>query len=144
MATMDNLVQFALSLAIASFVNWLAAQTIAPDGNFFQWLIGQAGIGGLAGFSMWLLDKSNKERLKEQAAAAERERQAAAVAIERERQIAESAREDRKLLINALTENSRTLGENSKVIGSLQTTVTSLQHTIETLSLRQGGANARS
>lgn len=80
--------------------------------EFVQWMIGQAGIGGLAAFALFLLNKSWKDRLDEQKAA-----------TAREQQVSESGREDRRQLIAVLTENAKIITENTRVVSSLQSTI---------------------
>jgi hypothetical protein len=59
------------------------------DSTFLTWLIGQSGIGALAGFALWLLDKSYKDALR------------------REKEVVEQGREDRRQLIQVLAENAK-------------------------------------
>lgn len=60
------------------------------DSTFLQWLIGQAGVGGLAALALWLLDRSYRDALR------------------REKEVIEQGREDRRQLISVLSENART------------------------------------
>lgn len=35
------------------------------DPQFVQWIIGQAGVGGLAAFSLWMLNENNKRHVRD-------------------------------------------------------------------------------
>lgn len=60
------------------------------DSTFLQWLVGQAGVGGLAALALWLLDRSYRDALR------------------REKEVVEQGREDRRQLISVLSENAKT------------------------------------
>lgn len=95
--------------------------------EFIQWMIGQAGIGGLAAFALFLLNKSWKDRLDEQK-----------LATAREQQVTENSREDRRQLIAVLTDNAKAMAENSKSTSSLQSTIENLTRDVG--QFRRGGA----
>jgi hypothetical protein len=68
------------------------------DSTFIQWLVGQAGIGGLAAMALYLLDKAHKDALR------------------REREYAEANREDKKQLLAMLSEIATTMSELKSAI----------------------------
>lgn len=35
------------------------------DPQFVQWIVGQAGVGGLTAFSLWMLNENNKRHVKD-------------------------------------------------------------------------------
>lgn len=72
------------------FVTWKRGKQLEFTGDFVQWLVGQAGVGGLAGFALWLLDRSYRDALR------------------REKEVIEQGREDRRQLIAVLAENAKT------------------------------------
>lgn len=59
------------------------------DSVFLQWLVGQVGVGGLAGLALFLLDRSYRDALR------------------REKEVIDQSREDRRLLIAVLAENAK-------------------------------------
>lgn len=61
------------------------------DASFVQWLIGQAGVSGLAGFALWMLRQSYQSQYR------------------REQEYARENRDDKKLLMELLSENSRVM-----------------------------------
>lgn len=71
------------------------------DSTFLQWLVGQVGVGGLAGLALYLLDRSYRDALR------------------REKETVEQGREDRRQLIVVL-------GDNAKMCASLQGAVEAL------------------
>lgn len=71
------------------------------DSTFLQWLVGQVGVGGLAGLALYLLDRSYRDALR------------------REKETVEQGREDRRQLIVVL-------GDNAKMCASLQAAVEAL------------------
>lgn len=71
------------------------------DSTFLQWLVGQAGVGGLAALALFLLDRSYRDALR------------------REKETVEQGREDRRQLIVVL-------GDNAKMCSSLQGAVEAL------------------
>lgn len=97
------------------------------DATFIQWMFGQSGIAGIAIFSMFLLNKSWRDRTEEQKAQ-----------MAREREVAELAREDRRQLIAVVTENAKVITENSRTVSSLQQTIENLTRNN---SWKQGGAS---
>ena len=68
------------------------------DSTFLQWLVGQAGVGGLAALALFLLDRSYRDSLR------------------RERETIEQQRGDRQSLIQVVA-------ENAKMCSSLQATI---------------------
>jgi len=70
--------------------------------TFFEWIVGQAGLAGIAGFALYMLNQVWKQRLAEQCAQREREREA----LERQ---AERERADKLLLIDALNRNTEAI-----------------------------------
>ena len=68
------------------------------DSTFLSWLIGQSGIGALAGLALYFLDRSYKDALR------------------REKETIEQGREDRRQLITVL-------GDNAKSQAALQATI---------------------
>ncbi len=66
-----------------------------------QWLVGQVGVGGLAGLALWLLDRSYRDWLR------------------REKEAIDTGREDRRLLIEVLAENARTFTQLQSAIENL-------------------------
>lgn len=71
------------------------------DSTFLQWLVGQAGVGGLAALALFLLDRSYRDALR------------------REKETIEQGREDRRQLITVLA-------DNAKSNASLQATIENL------------------
>lgn len=71
------------------------------DSSFLQWLVGQAGVGGLAGLALFLLDRSYRDALR------------------REKETIEVGREDRRQLITVLNENAKTFTALQAAIDNL-------------------------
>lgn len=71
------------------------------DANMIQWLVGQAGIGGLAAFALYTLNANHQ------------------TALRREREYADANREDKTLLMKSLNENTAALSRLTLLIESL-------------------------
>lgn len=71
------------------------------DPNLVQWIIGQVGIGGLATFMLITLNANYK------------------TALQREKEYAEANREDKRLLLDTLRENTAALSKLTAVIDAL-------------------------
>ena len=68
------------------------------DPNLIQWLIGQAGIGGLAAMALYTLNANHQ------------------TALRREREYAEANREDKTQLLRVLSDNTSALAKLSNMI----------------------------
>lgn len=86
------------------------------DSTFLQWLVGQVGVGGLAGLALFLLDRSYRDALR------------------REKETIEQVREDRRQLIGILS-------DNAKMCASLQAAVEALTREFGRSSRQVGGGN---
>lgn len=86
------------------------------DSTFLQWIVGQVGVGGLAGLALYLLDRSYRDALR------------------REKETVEQGREDRRQLIGVL-------GDNAKMCSSLQAAVEALTREFGRSGRTHGGAD---
>jgi len=86
------------------------------DAGFVQWALGQTGIGAVAALALWLLDRSYRDSLR------------------REKDTVEQGREDRRLLISILA-------ENTKSNAALQLTIENMTRTIAARSARAGNGD---
>jgi hypothetical protein len=73
---------------------------MVDDPNMIQWLIGQAGIGGLAAMALYTLNANHQ------------------TALRREREYAEANREDKTQLLRVLSDNTSAL---TKLTGMIET-----------------------
>lgn len=71
------------------------------DPNMVQWLVGQAGIGGLAAMALFTLNSNHQ------------------AALRREREYAESNREDKTQLLRVLSDNTAALAKLTGMIEAL-------------------------
>jgi hypothetical protein len=72
------------------------------DVTFIQWLIGQSGIGAVAGLAIYMLSKTYADALR------------------REREYAEANREDKKAMMTLFAENARVLSALQNAIEGLR------------------------
>ena len=75
---------------------------VIDDPSVLQWFVGQAGIGGLAGFALFMLGGAYQ------------------TALQREREYAEANRDDKKLLISVLNENTAAITKMASAVDNLQ------------------------
>jgi hypothetical protein len=87
--------------------------TLPNDNTFLSWIIGQSGVGALAAFALWLLDRSYRDSLR------------------REKETVEQGREDRRLLMQVLS-------ENAKSNTALQATIENMTRTIAQMRSSRG------
>ena len=72
------------------------------DPNLIQWLVGQAGIGGLAAMALYTLNTNHQ------------------AALRREREYSEANREDKAKLLSVLSDNTAAL---TKLTGTIENLV---------------------
>jgi TolA-binding protein len=95
------------------------------DAPFIEWLIGQAGIGGLAAMSIYLLNRSYQDNLR------------------REKENADTQRADKLEVMRLMTEITRAISRLEGAIDSLHDD-NRQQHTQQRTDRKQTGTSGRS
>lgn len=86
------------------------------ESSFIQWMIGQAGVTGVAALSIWVMKVMNEQAIIRRSEDSKREQDRHDEAIRRERENAEIHREDKRHLLEVVRANT---ASNSRLIETI-------------------------
>lgn len=88
------------------------------DGTFFEYLIGQTGVAGIAMLSIWIMKIANDQAIDRRTEDMNRELRRHDEAIARERENAEIHREDKRLLLDVVRANTESNARLTTIIAN--------------------------